>query len=170
MKQYFGKKRMLPVLISVLLTGCIRTEPSVSSPYPYLHNYPQSAIPESIAIRQMLLAHHNDWDGVRYRFGGNSKRGIDCSAYTVKIYKDLFNHSLNRRVVDQRRQGEKVRQSDILPGDLVFFNPDDYPHHVGVALGDGRFLHVSSKKGVTISKLHSGYWSRYFSEARRVIN
>lgn len=154
-----------------MLTGCSTISvPMISSPYPEFRSIPQEELPESAAIRQLLLSHYQSWAGVPYRFGGSSHKGIDCSAYTSRVYKDIFNEALNRRVVDQKKQGDQIATKDIRAGDLLFFNPKTYPHHVGVALGDGRFIHVSSKKGVMISPLDSGYWSKYFREARRIID
>lgn len=163
-------RHLLIAVIPLLGSACSSHPPPVATPYSQLHGSPHTEIPESAAIRQLLLSHYSGWSGVPYRFGGNSKKGIDCSAYTLRVYKEIFDLPLKRRVVDQRRQGTKIEPSDIRAGDLVFFNPNTYPHHVGVALGDGRFVHVSSKKGVMISSLHTGYWAKYFREARRIID
>lgn len=169
------KRQTYPMLgliwLVLFLSACSTPHPPMtSSPYLDLRQVPQNELPESAAIRQLLLSHYEGWAGVPYRFGGNSQSGIDCSAYTSRLYRDIFNESLKRRVVDQRKQGQRIATPDIRAGDLVFFNPNSYPHHVGVALGDGRFLHVSSKSGVMISPLNTGYWSKYFREARRVID
>ena len=153
----FMNRQTFTVLLISTLTACTTPPPIITTPYPHLGQVDRSEIPESVAVRQLLLSHYSGWQGVRYRFGGNSKKGIDCSAYTVRVFDDIFNLPLKRRVVDQRKQGVAVSNHDIRAGDLVFFNPDTYPHHVGIALGDGRFVHVSSKKGVMISSLTTGY-------------
>ena len=167
-----GSVKRIPLIafLVLVLTACANQQPMVSSPYPQLYSIPQNELPESAAIRQLLLSHYQGWAGVPYRFGGDNHSGIDCSAYTSRLYRDIFNQPLKRRVVDQKTQGQEIEPEEIRAGDLVFFNPHSYPHHVGVALGDGRFIHVSSKKGVMIAPLHRGYWAKHFREARRIID
>jgi len=101
--------------------------------------------------------------------GGNSQSGIDCSAYVQKGYRELFGVDIPRTVQAQRMKGEKVARNELATGDLVFFRPESYPHHVGIYLGDGTFIHVSSSKGVTRSKLRNVYWRRHYNGARRVL-
>lgn len=119
--------------------------------------------------RQRWLAWQSDWAGVPHRLGGNSQQGIDCSAFAQRGYQELYRINLPRTVKQQRRRGRAIQYQDLQTGDLVFFRQRSYPHHVGIYMGDGSFLHVSSKRGVTRSRLDSGYWKKYFSQGRRVI-
>ena len=118
--------------------------------------------------RQSWLFWHQQWKGTKHLFGGISHRGIDCSAYVQRGFRELYGIELPRTVRTQRKQGNPINFTDLEIGDLVFFRPDTYPHHVGVYLGDGTFTHVSSKKGVIRSRLDGGYWHKRFLQGRRI--
>jgi len=108
---------------------------------------------------------------VPYQYGGNSKSGIDCSAFTQSIYKNTLSVNLLRSAREQYKQGEIISDVDDLQfGDLVFFNTRDNvrPGHVGIYIGDDLFAHASSKKGVTISSLNHSYYKDRFMGSRRI--
>jgi len=106
-----------------------------------------------------------------YKYGGNTKKGIDCSAFTQQVYKNTLSLNLNRSASDQYRQGKEItRIEDLQFGDLVFFDTggDVKPGHVGIYIGDNLFAHASSKRGVTISSLNHSYYHSRFMGGRRV--
>ncbi len=111
----------------------------------------------------------NDWLGVRYRFGGESRSGIDCSAFTRQIFRESFGMELPRNTALQVQEGVSVNRQDLAPGDLVFFRRGG-TRHVGIYLGDNEFIHASTSRGVTISNLDEDYYRRYYWTARRVLN
>lgn len=119
------------------------------------------------AVRQVLLAQHQRWVGTPYRFGGTNERGIDCSALIQNVYRDSFNMQLPRTTWQQVKQGDPVDRSQLQPGDLVFFNPPGPGRHAGIYVGEGRFMHASSSKGVMLSRLDNSYWQRYYWQSRR---
>jgi cell wall-associated NlpC family hydrolase len=105
-----------------------------------------------------------------YKYGGNTKDGIDCSAFTQILYRDVFHVGLERSARLQYNQGSVVSSGDQLRfGDLVFFNTRKRvkPGHVGIYIGDDLFAHASSAKGVTISSIDYDYYARTFMGARR---
>lgn len=111
------------------------------------------------------------WLGTRYRFGGDTRRGIDCSAFTRMIYSETAGVSLPRTAVTQADVGLRIAKvSDLRFGDLVFFRTRRYARvtHAGIYLGDGLFAHASSRYGVTISSLESGYYGARFCGASRL--
>lgn len=118
-------------------------------------------------VRQALLAQHERWVGTPYRLGGESPRGIDCSALVQNIFSDTFRFDLPRTTGEQVRQGQRVDRDDLRPGDLVFFRPSRAYRHVGIYVGEGRFLHASTSRGVMISDLDNRYWRRHYWQARR---
>lgn len=150
-------------LLPLLFSGCAGTPEVDSGALPAA-----TEIPYEAHDRQRWLAWHRDWVGTPHRLGGNSRRGIDCSAYVRRGYEELYRIKLPRTSKQQRRKGRPIQYADLKTGDLVFFRPNTYPHHVGIYLGDGSFLHVSSRKGVTRSRLDQGYWRKYFSQGRRI--
>ncbi|OOQ58958.1 C40 family peptidase [Mucilaginibacter pedocola] len=111
----------------------------------------------------------HDWIGTPYRFGGSSKRGIDCSAFTRQLYSDVFNLTIRRSSRDIFGMVNPVGKDDLKEGDLVFFKIHSRSiSHVGIYLGNNRFAHASSR-GVAISSLDDAYYSRYFYKGGRLL-
>lgn len=120
-------------------------------------------------VRQALLSQHQRWVGTPYRLGGTNERGIDCSALIQNVYRDTFNMELPRTTRQQVKQGRQINRSELQAGDLVFFNPPGPSRHAGIYIGDGRFMHASSSRGVMISRLDNSYWKRYYWQSRRTL-
>ncbi|MES2279623.1 MAG: NlpC/P60 family protein [Bacteroidota bacterium] len=110
-----------------------------------------------------------DWIGTPYRFGGASKKGIDCSAFTKELYEKVFNMDIKRNSRDIFSMVTPVAKDDLKQGDLVFFKIHSRSiSHVGIYLGDGRFAHASSR-GVAINNIQDSYYSRYFYRGGRML-
>jgi len=108
--------------------------------------------------------------GVSYKLGGVDDEGIDCSAYTMNVYKASMGRSLPRSSAEQFKAGEAVEYADLKFGDLVFFNTTgESGSHVGIYLGDDLFAHASVSLGVTISSLESFYYKKRYEGARRIV-
>lgn len=123
--------------------------------------------PYSYFVRDRLYNQYEEWRGVRYRLGGSDHSGIDCSAFVKIIYEAEFGLSLPRTALSQANLGSEINQNKLMPGDLVFFKTGRYSQHVGIYLDSRQFLHVSTRKGVTISQLDNAYWkSRYWKAVR----
>ncbi len=118
-------------------------------------------------LNQELTDYLKGWQGVRYRYGGYSTKGVDCSGLTKKAYKELYGIELPRTVVEQSKAGEKVDKQSLRPGDLVFFKTGIYSRHVGIYLGEGSFIHASQSKGVIQSSLNNSYWRKKYWLAKR---
>lgn len=125
--------------------------------------------PPPTLVRRALLAQHERWVGTPYRLGGTSQHGVDCSALVQNIFADTFQLSLPRTTSEQAHEGRPVSRDELAPGDLVFFRPPGVYRHVGIYIGEGRFLHASSSRGVMISKLDNRYWWRHYWQARRAL-
>jgi lipoprotein Spr len=115
-----------------------------------------------------ILSHYDRWEGVRYKFGGNSRKGIDCSAYMQRVFQDEFAVSLPRSTGEQMKLGSRVAKSELNTGDLVFFKTSSRQRHVGVYIGEGEFVHASTSMGVTVSSLDNQYWGTRYELARRI--
>jgi cell wall-associated NlpC family hydrolase len=110
--------------------------------------------------------------GVGYRFGGNSpETGLDCSGLVRHVFQEVTGVSLPRTSREMSALGAKVSIADLKPGDLVFFNTRRFAFsHVGIYLGDNRFVHAPSRgSDVRIASLEQSYWQKHFNGARRVI-
>jgi len=118
-------------------------------------------------IRKVLYSQFNDWQGVRYKQGGLSQHGIDCSGFVHLTFKSKFGLHLPRTTTMQSRLGKEIRRDDLRAGDLVFFKTSSTSNHVGIYLEKNKFLHASQKKGITISRLDNIYWkSNYWKSVR----
>jgi cell wall-associated NlpC family hydrolase len=126
------------------------------------------------AAAELVLAALNFLD-IQYRFGGNDAReGFDCSGFTRHVFATALGLALPRRA-EQQAQAPALRavgHDELEPGDLVFFNTMNRPHsHVGIYIGEGRFIHSPSNKGkVRIDSLTSGWFATRFEEARSYFN
>ena len=109
--------------------------------------------------------------GVPYQWGGTTRAGMDCSAFTRGIVRETYGIELPRTSKQMFAVGKIVANKNLKPGDIVFFkNTYSGPgvSHVGIFLGDGRFAHASASRGVTITELSHSYFSKRYVGARRV--
>lgn len=111
-----------------------------------------------------LYSFIDDWYGVRYLYGGTTKKGIDCSAFSRTLLENVYGSRLKRTAAEQFQETDYVsHQKNLKEGDLVFFKiRTKHISHVGVYLEDGKFVHASRSKGIVISDLNDAYWSRYY--------
>lgn len=107
--------------------------------------------------------------GARYRYGGTSRGGFDCSGFTRYVYSK-HGVSLPHSSAAQAKKGAAVSKGELKPGDLVFFSTRGRKvGHVGVYSGNGKFIHASNPRGgVKVDSLNSGYYRNRFAGARRV--
>ena len=116
----------------------------------------------------ILLKEIEKWLGTRYRYGGATNKGIDCSAYTGTLVHNVYGLILPRTARDQYADCIKLDKEQLQQGDLVFFNTRGGISHVGFYLGNGYFTHASTSIGVTISNLSETYWSKKFVRGGRL--
>jgi len=115
-----------------------------------------------------LLGFIDDWFGTRYRYGGETKRGIDCSALTGALLLAVYGFNMPRTAREQYEATEHISKDELKEGDLVFFNTRGGVSHVGVYLDNDYFVQASSH-GVTISNLDDHYYSKRFICGGRVV-
>jgi cell wall-associated NlpC family hydrolase len=122
------------------------------------------------SIKDRLLRVAQRMLAVPYRFGGTTLWGLDCSGFVQKAFAFL-DLGLPRTAREQFREGAKVAKADLSPGDLVFFRTyAKYPSHVGIYLGDNRFVHASSReRKVTIESLDTPYYVKRYIGAKRLL-
>lgn len=121
-------------------------------------------------VKSRILEQYSDWKGVRYRLGGTTKKGIDCSAFVQITFREQFGLELPRTTVELHQTGISVPHSQLKSGDLVLFRIDSRTRHVGIYLGNDKFVHASTSKGVMISNLKDNYWTKRYKEGRRILN
>jgi len=108
--------------------------------------------------------------GSPYRAGGMSRRGFDCSGFVCKIFKEVFNIELPRSSSQMKNCGRRITLRSASAGDLVFFRNHRIGriNHVGIYMGEGRFVHASVKHGVTYSNLNEPYYQNRLAMIRRI--
>lgn len=113
-----------------------------------------------------------DWIGTPYRYGGTTKKGVDCSGLTSAIYRKVYGKKLSRSSEEQRgRDCKRVLKRNLKEGDLVFFHNGKKKRkasHVGIYLKDGKFVHASTSVGVVVSSLNERYYDKHWLQGGRV--
>ena len=117
----------------------------------------------------------NRWQGTSYRWGGNTRSGIDCSGYSRQMFRDLFNIELPRTTRTQIKLGVDIAVrpgalgTGFEPGDLFFYvDPAGIPNHVVVYMGDGQFTHSASGRGVVVDGFKA-LWGRRIVGRRMLV-
>lgn len=123
----------------------------------------------NLDVKSRLMDQYASWKGVRYRLGGDTKRGIDCSAFVQRTFREQFGLELPRSTYEQQEMGKSVSRSGLRTGDLVLFRAGSTGRHVGIYIGNNQFVHASTSSGVMISNLDEPYWKKRYNEARRVL-
>lgn len=153
-----GLRMKHPVLLAVTLTFCANA---------YAGDF------RSIELNQEIPFYALSLVGAPYKFGGtNPESGVDCSGFVGHVFREAAGISLPRSSQEISRHGALLEISELQPGDLVFFNTLNQAYsHVGVYIGESRFVHASSSqtKAVMVSDMTQPYWSRRYEGARRLI-
>jgi cell wall-associated NlpC family hydrolase len=113
----------------------------------------------------------DEWYGTRYRFGGSTKKGIDCSSLMQKIYESVYNREIPRTAVNQYAATMRIQKEELQEGDLIFFHTTRRGiSHVGLYLGNNKFVHASSSRGVVISDLTESYYINAYRASGRFVD
>lgn len=121
-------------------------------------------------VREDVVAAAMEWLGTRYVYGGSSRKGTDCSGFTMAVFRE-FGYSLAHGASDQKYASTAVSSAERDVGDLVFFSfyGDGRIAHVGIYIGGGQFIHASTSRGVIISSLSESYYARNYLGAGRIL-
>jgi cell wall-associated NlpC family hydrolase len=166
--RFAGTRSLLLALIAALLLAACGTVPTTTSE--------SSLPPESPQIadkRNDITFFALGLIDTGYRFGGkNPEAGFDCSGMVAYVFRQAADIQVSGSAADIARRGREIDKQELRPGDLVFFNTLGRPYsHVGIYIGDGRFIHAPSTNGkVRIDRMDNKYWAKRFEVARSYLN
>jgi len=116
-----------------------------------------------------LYKEYKKWLGAKYKYGGESLKGVDCSSFVQQVYYDAFRLRIPRTTKKQSKVGRKIRKKELQAGDMIFFKTGWNVRHVGIIIENGKFIHVSTKRGVSKSSIYNPYWRSNYWQSRRVL-
>jgi murein DD-endopeptidase / murein LD-carboxypeptidase len=112
-----------------------------------------------------------DWLGTKYKYSGDSKKGVDCSGFVSEMYAKTYCKALAGGSKDIWTIVEPIEKEDLCEGDILFFKiKKGQISHVGIYLGNNKFAHASVRSGVIVSDLNESYYKKYFYKGGRLVN
>lgn len=128
----------------------------------------QLGVEEKAISNLKLYRFVDEWYGVPYKYGGKTKSGVDCSGFASALLRDVYGIALAGSAQSMYEGTDHVAEKNLQEGDLVFFKINSKNvSHVGVYLQNRRFVHASTKRGITINNLDEAYYKKYFFKGGR---
>lgn len=161
-------KHLAALVFAAALCGSAHADESAPAPEP---GFVDRVAFASVAGVQQTLEKALGLIGIRYRRGGTSpETGFDCSGFVGHVFREGLGLYLPHNAKQISKTGETVAKKDLQPGDLVFFNTMRRAFsHVGIYLGDDKFVHSPRTGGaVRVESMNDSYWRQRFNGARRV--
>lgn len=118
---------------------------------------------------QAIYKQYKKWKGTKYKYGGTSLNGVDCSSFIQQVYFDAFGLKVPRTTEEQAKMGYKINKKQLKAGDMILFKSWISGRHVGIMVENSKFIHASTKRGVTISSIHNLYYKSNYWQSRRVL-
>lgn len=171
-RHYRGVVRGAPAValgcvLAAVLAGCGGRQANVRTAAPAAW---ADAAPADPAAANAVLMRALSLVGAPYRYGGASPdTGFDCSGLVGYVFRDMLGHALPRTTGELGRSGDRVAATRLAAGDLVVFGRGQ-PNHVGIYVGEGRFVHAPTTGGrVRIDRLDGPYWRDHLLGGRRLL-
>lgn len=176
-RHYPGSTGRMPaaalLAVAALLSACGGNRSTVKAkPVHDARDWPQVA-PADPALANAVVIRALGLVGTPYRYGGNTpEAGFDCSGLVTYVFRDMLDLRLPRTSRDlAKAQGPKIAPKQLAAADLVFFGNKGNVSHVGIYVGEGRFVHAPSTGGtVRLDYLDGPYWRDHYTGAKRVLN
>lgn len=163
-------KKLLFLVLIVSIASCGSSRKAANNKIKNSSSYKYDPVPEASRIANYAL----DFQGTRYKYGGTTKRGMDCSGliYTSFQQEDI---QLPRVSREMAKEGYKIHTNQVNVGDLLFFKTNKRNrdiNHVGLVVeiipGNVSFIHSTTSRGVIVSSLNEKYWNSAYVMARRL--
>lgn len=170
-------KRILMLFILIFLIACNNNEINDINKLVYRKRNDTNILQQAeynyeykITDKESLYYSYKKWKGTPYLWGGETRFGIDCSAFMQRIYEEVYKFNIPRTTVEQMDVGKNPGYQNRKTGDLIFFKTGADTFHVGVYYENDNFFHSSSTFGVTMSNLNEDYWKKTYLKIRRFID
>lgn len=163
MKGYIAKSQVAQAEDGTYYVNCVAGSPETRKMNTY-------SAEEAVNLRNDIRTEARKYIGVRYKYGGTTPKGFDCSGYTQYVFKRL-GIALNRSCKGQLVNGVIIAKDDLQCGDLIFFKNttgSSFASHIGIYIGNGQLIHAGSR-GITVVSLEQAYFTYHYMCARRVI-
>lgn len=168
-------KQLIPILILIIFASSCKSKKSYSSHKKQTQTIKVNTTAKASKEAETIVQYAKKFNGTRYKYGGTTKRGMDCSGLVYTTFNDN-NVSVPRTTTDLKTFGDWVDLKEVNVGDLVFFATKKNSrkvNHVGIVTnvrpGNVEFIHASSSRGVIVSSLAEKYWYFAFVQARRIL-
>jgi cell wall-associated NlpC family hydrolase len=165
-----GKNRFIFFLILVIFIGCAAQPRYTSQPVERKKYHPPEETRETNIDQTKMSQIIDSFLGTPYKEGGSNKWGMDCSGFVMEVYRQYAGFKLPHSSEKLFKLVKKVDKEKLGYGDLVFFTEDRFsPSHVGIYIGEGKFVHSTKRYGVIVTSLDEEYYRKTYIGARRVI-
>jgi len=155
------------ILFSVSLASC-GTSNKTSNKNFYSYHSEKLGVNLSGKEDKKLIKEMTEWKGTRYKYGGTTKSGTDCSGFVGSVYREVYGKKLHRTSRDMIKDVRKISKKNLETGDLIFFKTSGKKiSHVGIYIADNKFIHAASK-GVVINDLDQSYYKKAYYKSGKV--
>jgi probable lipoprotein NlpC len=152
----------------ILLSGCAATHQG-TEPQRLVTAYRDAVdLSDTERVKEILYRQLDEWQGVRHKIGGLSKKGIDCSGFVYVTFLSKFGIKIPRTTELQAVAGVWVPFKKLMAGDLVFFRTGLKSRHVGIYVENNVFIHAAKNSGVMLSRLDDTYWRKKYWKSVRI--
>lgn len=148
---------LMMAILSIAIVGCSSSQKAIKGQY--------DDISKNVIEREA-----RSWLGTKYKYGGNTRKGVDCSGLVVEVFRSV-GIKLPRTSVELQKYCKSIKKSELHSGDLLFFATGKKKKsvtHVGIYIGDGQMIHASSSRGVIISGINEAYYKRRYLSSGRI--
>ena len=149
---------LVMVILSIAIVGCSSSKSTTAGSY------------EDVS-KNAIEKEARKWIGTKYKYGGNTHKGVDCSGLVVEVFNSALGIKLPRTSAAQQKYCKVIKKKELVSGDLLFFatgKKKKKVNHVGIYIGKGEMIHSSSSKGVIISKIDDAYYKRTYISSGRI--
>lgn len=168
---HFNRSLLPYIIMSIVVAGCHSSRKTVVDTHESEVEWVETQVERKTKSGPEIVKEARKWLGTKYQYGGESSKGVDCSGLVMRVYKDVTGIKLPRDSRSQQAFCISLKRKDLAVGDLVFFaskRGGSRVGHVGIYIGDDKFIHASTSRGVIISSLNEAYFVNHYHSSGRV--